>query len=167
MNAAPTATIALLPLILLLLVVVGLIYGIILWVRGGRSRGDGQMACGGCGYAVRGLESLNCPECGADLRKVGINRGTSGSSGIGIALTIICGGILLLGCLGSSFFLMASGSSSSSSSIKLQAQPTPKTSTSLSTPSGPNTANAPGLPESPDVQDTDTPEQDTPLDTTP
>lgn len=28
--------------------------------------------CGKCGYPARGIESLNCPECGADLREVGI-----------------------------------------------------------------------------------------------
>lgn len=29
-------------------------------------------SCGSCGYAVEGLESLRCPECGSDLRQVGI-----------------------------------------------------------------------------------------------
>lgn len=28
--------------------------------------------CGKCGYPARGIESLTCPECGADLREVGI-----------------------------------------------------------------------------------------------
>lgn len=28
--------------------------------------------CGGCGYSVIGLNSLTCPECGSDLRRVGI-----------------------------------------------------------------------------------------------
>ncbi len=28
--------------------------------------------CGQCGYSVEGLTSFNCPECGADLRTVGI-----------------------------------------------------------------------------------------------
>jgi hypothetical protein len=31
-----------------------------------------QPSCGHCGYAVEGLEALSCPECGSDLRKVGI-----------------------------------------------------------------------------------------------
>ena len=31
-------------------------------------------ACGQCGYAVRGLTTFVCPECGADLRQVGIVR---------------------------------------------------------------------------------------------
>lgn len=28
--------------------------------------------CGACGYAVRGLTTFTCPECGADLREVGM-----------------------------------------------------------------------------------------------
>lgn len=28
--------------------------------------------CRACGYAVRGIESWHCPECGADLRRIGI-----------------------------------------------------------------------------------------------
>src|SRR5687768_8193859 len=31
--------------------------------------------CGACGYIVRGIESLRCPECGSDLRAVGIDVG--------------------------------------------------------------------------------------------
>jgi hypothetical protein len=31
-----------------------------------------EPSCGRCGYCVRGLESMICPECGSDLRKVGI-----------------------------------------------------------------------------------------------
>src|SRR5688572_22840152 len=30
--------------------------------------------CGHCGYNVRGLESFTCPECGSDLREVGMFR---------------------------------------------------------------------------------------------
>jgi len=32
-----------------------------------------EPACGGCGYAVDGLDSSTCPECGGDFRKVGIS----------------------------------------------------------------------------------------------
>ncbi|WP_432799113.1 hypothetical protein [Poriferisphaera sp. WC338] len=28
--------------------------------------------CGGCGYITQGLSRFDCPECGADLREVGI-----------------------------------------------------------------------------------------------
>jgi len=41
----------------------------------GRRPGPGDpktSCCGGCGYNVQGLSQLNCPECGADLRDVGI-----------------------------------------------------------------------------------------------
>lgn len=31
-------------------------------------------ACGKCGYPARGIDSLHCPECGADLREVGIGK---------------------------------------------------------------------------------------------
>lgn len=36
-------------------------------------RSSGEPGCGRCGYAVRGLSTFNCPECGSDLREVGIN----------------------------------------------------------------------------------------------
>lgn len=31
-----------------------------------------EPCCGKCGYSVRGLDSFTCPECGSDLREVGI-----------------------------------------------------------------------------------------------
>ena len=37
--------------------------------------------CGQCGYIVRGIASLNCPECGSDLREVGIDVGRRASAG--------------------------------------------------------------------------------------
>src|SRR3954453_23556332 len=36
------------------------------------SKGPGP-PCRACGYAVRGLPSFRCPECGSDLREVGID----------------------------------------------------------------------------------------------
>jgi hypothetical protein len=36
-----------------------------------RPKGD-LAVCGKCGYGVRGVGSLTCPECGADLREAGI-----------------------------------------------------------------------------------------------
>ncbi len=35
-------------------------------------RGVRAPACGVCHYAVEGLTSFDCPECGVDLRKAGI-----------------------------------------------------------------------------------------------
>ncbi|MEX0654989.1 MAG: hypothetical protein WD534_07455 [Phycisphaeraceae bacterium] len=62
--------VAVLALGLLLGSLVGLAW---LWwrvVRGGS--GSALPSCGKCGYAARGVQSLACPECGADLREVGI-----------------------------------------------------------------------------------------------
>lgn len=93
-------------LALLLLILGGLLLGIILWITGGKGGTKSEMSCGGCGYAVRGLEALNCPECGADLRQVGIQKGQSGGKrGLGIALTVGTSLLLLLMCLSSMFFL--------------------------------------------------------------
>jgi len=41
-----------------------------LFVRKQRS----DPSCGNCGYAARGISTLTCPECGSDLREVGIVR---------------------------------------------------------------------------------------------
>jgi hypothetical protein len=58
------------PLAYLLASLVGLSY---LWYRVFKGRSGGDLpTCAKCGYAVRGLVGLNCPECGADLREVGI-----------------------------------------------------------------------------------------------
>jgi len=51
------------------LLVVGLV-GLLLLRRG--KAGVTQPACGKCGYAVAGLPTFTCPECGSDLRAVGI-----------------------------------------------------------------------------------------------
>jgi class 3 adenylate cyclase len=40
----------------------------------GRGGGGDLPTCGHCGYAVMGLETFICPECGSDLREVGIVR---------------------------------------------------------------------------------------------
>jgi hypothetical protein len=65
--------ILLIPLAYLLASLAGLSY---LWYRvfkGRLSRGGSDLpTCARCGYAVRGLMGLDCPECGADLREVGI-----------------------------------------------------------------------------------------------
>jgi hypothetical protein len=39
--------------------------------------------CGQCGYIVRGVAGVHCPECGADLREVGI---VTGKSGLGVVV---------------------------------------------------------------------------------
>ncbi|MDX1683323.1 MAG: hypothetical protein R3336_09400 [Phycisphaeraceae bacterium] len=96
----------LVPVLLIVLVVLplwGLIRGIILLVRGGK--GD-SMVCGHCDYAVKGLTKMSCPECGADLREVGIQR-EGGRSTLGICLTVGCGLVLLLVLAGTGFLFVA------------------------------------------------------------
>jgi hypothetical protein len=56
---------------LLLIVGVPTVLLVILITRRG-GRHVGEPACGKCGYAVRGLPTFTCPECGSDLREAGI-----------------------------------------------------------------------------------------------
>lgn len=66
--------------ILIPLVIVTLCVGVVVWVvllsrRGGAStsKGERELArCGQCGYPAEGVGSFECPECGGDLRRVGI-----------------------------------------------------------------------------------------------
>ncbi|WP_432798014.1 hypothetical protein [Poriferisphaera sp. WC338] len=36
---------------------------------------DGEGKCGRCGYIVKGLKEMRCPECGSDFAEVGIVKG--------------------------------------------------------------------------------------------
>eukprot|EP00752_Nemacystus_decipiens_P015798 g14108.t1 len=50
--------------------------------------------CGRCGYPTRGITSFECPECGADLREVGIQRPGQGKAAVAgcllpIGLTVL------------------------------------------------------------------------------
>ena len=45
---------------------------ILIWRIRGRTKASTVPVCGRCGYCVRGLPSFTCPECGSDLREVGI-----------------------------------------------------------------------------------------------
>jgi hypothetical protein len=63
-----------LPIIGLLLVLVCLTGLVYLWVRVLRKPRQVMPSCGHCGYFVEGLQTLTCPECGSDFRKVGINK---------------------------------------------------------------------------------------------
>jgi len=58
--------------VILLLVVVWCFGFVRLWQGALRRPSDGLSQCGHCGYAVEGLETMQCPECGSDFRKVGI-----------------------------------------------------------------------------------------------
>lgn len=58
------------PMVLLLLLAIAAI-ALILSARRRRGRLTGPV-CGSCGYNVLGLATMTCPECGGDLRRVGI-----------------------------------------------------------------------------------------------
>jgi hypothetical protein len=65
-------------ILLLALLVIAILGAMSMWSRrrpaGPRSSGPGAR-CGACGYDTTGLTSgLTCPECGSDLRRVGITR---------------------------------------------------------------------------------------------
>lgn len=68
---------------LLLASVVGLI---VLWIRVLRKPKAVGPSCGKCGYLVQGMSTFSCPECGSDLREVGIDtakqRGTVRPGGV-------------------------------------------------------------------------------------
>jgi hypothetical protein len=60
----------------LLLLIAGLVLGGIVFLLRLRppkpDSADHGLVCGACGYSVIGLERMICPECGCDLREVGI-----------------------------------------------------------------------------------------------
>lgn len=66
---AAAATFALMLMALTIVLVVGV--GVILWAVFGKSPYK-EACCGKCRYSVEGLEGMTCPECGSDLRRVGI-----------------------------------------------------------------------------------------------
>jgi hypothetical protein len=121
---------SLLVLLVIAVLLGALISGIIMWSTSG-SGGSGEMSCGACGYPVRGLSQLNCPECGADLRMVGINRqGDPRTKAVGRTLVFASIGILLIGVLG--VFFMGDNSSPSPSVPTSVSQPAPSPSISSS-----------------------------------
>jgi hypothetical protein len=81
----------------LLLVVSAALFLLFLRIFRGDAPANGQ--CGKCGYSVEGLTQLNCPECGADLRQVGIKTAPS-QSGVLPALLAAVVTLGLLSCVG-------------------------------------------------------------------
>ena len=69
--------------LLLLGTIVGLI---VLWIRVLRRPGSALPHCRACGYPARGLSTFQCPECGSDLREVGITTGADKALGLGAFL---------------------------------------------------------------------------------
>jgi hypothetical protein len=123
---ASASFLSLFMLALAALVFAALITGIVLWATS--KRGSGVMSCRSCGYAVQGLTSLNCPECGADLREAGIAQaGSPGRRVTGMVLTLVSGGLIAVMCLLTAFlFVGFSRPSVPSSPTQLQAIPVQK-----------------------------------------
>jgi hypothetical protein len=114
MNAAPVW------ITLFIVIVVGMavlaIIGAVVWLLVRRPRGGDPslMACGACGYSVRGVQTTACPECGADLREVGIVRprasGGSAAWWVVLAVSVVLALFLGLFCLGGLFWARGSAS---------------------------------------------------------
>ncbi|MEO0475806.1 MAG: hypothetical protein AAF085_07535 [Planctomycetota bacterium] len=91
---------------LLVLAVIGVVVvtvvGAILSSTGKNKAGQvNEPACGACGYPVRGITALVCPECGADLTKVGIVKpGDSRSVLTGCLVSLLVTVIMFLLALG-------------------------------------------------------------------
>lgn len=75
-------------LLILLVLVAMLIASVAIALKTKRPTADGG-ACGRCGYNVRGVASLTCPECGADLREVGIVGDRRAGAGRFIAAAVL------------------------------------------------------------------------------
>lgn len=83
-----------------LLVSLGLIVaGIVLLARASPGPGADGSTCGKCGYSARGLTTFTCPECGSDLREVGIQRSGRRGRAPGVVLLVIGLVLMLLLCL--------------------------------------------------------------------
>ncbi len=103
----PAATAALL---LALIAWPAMLYGLTkLGLRWFPKSDDGEPKCGGCGYLVRGLSMLQCPECGGDLRVVGITRTVpAGLWWTVIAWTVLvyAGAMVAIGLVFAAFYLL-------------------------------------------------------------
>lgn len=108
-------------LIVLVLFVAAPIAGFLLWRRRGGSEGD-SLVCGACGYPVRGMTALNCPECGADLREAGIVKPTR-SSGGSVVMVIVLTIFSLMILMGLLSFVTFKATSSSGTSVTTSPAP--------------------------------------------
>ena len=75
----PQSRVSVMMVFMLLVVVAAVVVGVavLVWllVRPRKAEPASGGKCGQCGYGVRGIASTTCPECGADLREVGIVAG--------------------------------------------------------------------------------------------
>ncbi len=94
MSVAPTGW-----LIILVLIGAAVVAAVVVWLLLRRTTAEhNMMACGACGYPVRGATTLSCPECGADLREAGIGKtGQGGQPALIVAL--VAAGAVLFGCV--------------------------------------------------------------------
>lgn len=99
MSAAPT------PIwLLLFLALIAILIVLLLWRRFAvpRASSPATPVCGRCGYSARGLPTFTCPECGSDLREVGIlipgvhRTPVFGSLGPSIAWSLFLGIVALV-----------------------------------------------------------------------
>lgn len=74
--------------------------GVLFWRR---RRPSAEPVCGRCGYCVTGLTTFICPECGSDLREVGIlggrQAGGAPTPGQGHLALRLAGWTLAVGCI--------------------------------------------------------------------
>lgn len=54
-----------------------------------RKGGSGEPSCGNCGYGVQGLPTFTCPECGSDLRQVGIVSSVGGGNAFSVFIVAL------------------------------------------------------------------------------
>ena len=98
--------VAIFMLLILVAALVALVVGIVLLVKSGKQAAEGG-GCGACGYTVRGVSTFSCPECGADLREVGIQSTGKSSKAAGFTLTLIGAAVLGLILVCGGFFTFA------------------------------------------------------------
>ena len=83
------------------LIVLGAAVGVAVWlavllVRGRKGTGPTGPVCAACGYSVVGLATTTCPECGGDLRGVGIVAPGGRRHGHGLLSAVLVYTALLL-----------------------------------------------------------------------
>jgi hypothetical protein len=71
------------------MIVLGAVVGGVVWLavmvtRGRKAPGPAGPTCAACGYSVVGLATTTCPECGGDLRAVGIVAAGARRPGAGL-----------------------------------------------------------------------------------
>lgn len=85
-----------LALVLLLAVFLGFLLSRTLQELRALGISDKQPGCGRCRYSLRGWNSPTCPECGSDVRKVGVITGSQWTRPLGNGI-VLCLSLLALG----------------------------------------------------------------------